>query len=40
MPNVETFECLDCGASLPDEIGVQTCECGYKVETYVGTVKK
>ena len=29
-----SFECPDCGGALPDEVGVQECECGYSVETF------
>lgn len=29
-----TYECPDCGAALPDEVGVQECECGFVVETF------
>jgi len=33
-PAAQTYDCPDCGSSLPDEIGVQECECGRVVETY------
>lgn len=30
----ETYECPDCGTALPDEVGVQVCECGREIETF------
>lgn len=29
-----SYDCPDCGEALPDEVGVQTCECGFVCETF------